>query len=75
MDKKIWIVIIVVILIILGSVYYFLKGPKTEAPSSEVNKGQVEAVVDNPLVDSIAKTNPFDVDINPIRGYKNPFSK
>jgi len=77
MDKKIVIFSLIVILAIIGAVYYFPKNNQSSSPAAENKQVETEKtlVEDNPLVSSIEKTNPFSVDINPIRGYKNPFTK
>ncbi|MFA6252289.1 MAG: hypothetical protein WCX74_02725 [Candidatus Paceibacterota bacterium] len=77
MDKKIVIFSLIVILAIIGAVYYFPKSNQSPNPIAENKQTETEKtlVEDNPLIGSIEKTNPFSVDINPIRGYKNPFSK
>lgn len=74
------IISIVVLVAIAGAVYYFVK-PKTspnegspQADASEaVKSGQVIEKVNN-TGNSVDKVNPFNVDVNPYQGYKNPFN-
>ncbi|MCK9578754.1 hypothetical protein M0R01_04690 [bacterium] len=67
------ILVLIFILLLAGIIYYY----KNNIPqTSDINKeNQIQEGGDSSLVSQISKTNPFTVDINPVRGYKNPFSK
>lgn len=61
---KIIISIIVVVLVIFGIYSFFGSGNKTSDSNSS---SMVSSGFDS--------KNPFDVNVNPLQGYKNPFSK
>lgn len=77
MNKKILILVLIFVLAIIVTAYYLPRNNQAQTSSSlNIPKEELaDNSADNPLVGSITKTNPFNVDINPMRGYKNPFSK
>ncbi|MFA6999776.1 MAG: hypothetical protein WC241_01535 [Candidatus Paceibacterota bacterium] len=66
--KKYIFIIIIIIIICLGAYFYFTKYSKKNIPSNLVNVSGEQAVATG-----VDKTNPFNVDVNPYQGYKNPF--
>jgi flagellar basal body-associated protein FliL len=78
MNKKILIIALILVLFLSGVTGYFLYGRQTDDSVnqellSQETKNDIRG--DNPLVGSIEKANPFNVDINPIKDYKNPFGQ
>jgi len=67
MKKKVSILIIIVIVLLLtiGAYYYFKSTPD--------NGNKIVEESQSSFVNSFQNTNPFDVDVNPYQGYKNPF--
>lgn len=69
MKKYTYIEIIIVILVAVGS-YFLIKVNKKKAIETPVTPPvQASTAVSG----GIEKTNPFNVDVNPYQGYKNPF--
>jgi len=69
MNKKI-IVSIVVVIVVLVSFFVY---KKVQAPSLKEQADVVNATAQSSVSTSVGKTNPFNVDVNPYQGYKNPF--
>jgi len=76
------IAIVVIVLIVLG--FWLFNKPKAKVlPDTQNNIALTEgekigaSVMDAGSVvgESVGKTNPFEVKVNPYDGYKNPFSK
>lgn len=71
------IIVLVVVLLIAGGVYFGNKSKEAGAP-----QGQVQSVADptlNPVGgqtvgEKIPETNPFKTQVNPYDSYKNPFN-
>lgn len=72
MKKNILIIsIIVVVLLVCAGVYYYLN--KNTSNISPDNSSNVAQSANDSVVSGVQKTNPFDVNVNPYQGYKNPF--
>lgn len=75
---KTGIIIVLVLILIGGGVYFFMTGgkipnigKKTEGPSLGE---QIYTQTKNPLEEKLPETNPFAVETNPIKAiYPNPF--
>ncbi len=70
MNKKI-IISIIVIVVVAGISFFVYK--KAQAPSLEDQSAVVNTQVQSSVGNGVEKTNPFNVDVNPYQGYKNPF--
>ena len=73
MNKKVLSIVFVVVLVALAICAYMAWGNKKGnnnigAPGSEFN------IMQNPL-EAMPETNPFEVKVDPMEGYKNPFSE
>jgi len=71
MNKKVTIIVLIIVVIIMSACLYYLKA---RAPSvtenvsnNTVEKGQSTVGAE------VGNTNPFNVDVSPYQGYKNPF--
>ena len=62
-------IVIIVLILIAGAIYYFLRPLTTVAPT--VAKDQAVESVST----AVEKTNPFGTNVDPYSGYKNPFTK
>lgn len=75
-SKTTQIIVVVVLIIIVALAYWwFAKRPVgTLIPvNSVVSQEAAQASAAKPFVET--KTNPFQADVNPIQGYKNPFNQ
>lgn len=80
MLKKILIALAILVVLVLAGYLFLSKkpvnknsGPVTDAP---IEPGTVYSKDVGGIVSSgVEKTNPFGAKINPLTGYKNPFSK
>lgn len=76
--KKIWIILAIVILLALagtGAWFWREKGPiKVNWNGGEDNVGAPPVPVIPPENRVFESGNPFEADVNPHRGYTNPFS-
>ena len=70
MNKKI--IISIIIIIVLAGVSIFMYR-KAQAPSPENQFEVLNTKAQSSVGSGIGKTNPFNVDMNPYQGYKNPF--
>ncbi|MFA6392581.1 MAG: hypothetical protein WCW54_00640 [Candidatus Paceibacterota bacterium] len=70
MKKYIFIIIVIIIVICLGVYLYFAKYSKKNTTSNLAN---VNVSGEQAVATGVDKTNPFNVDVNPYQGYKNPF--
>jgi flagellar basal body-associated protein FliL len=71
MNKKI--IISIVIVLILVAVYFFFFN-KAEAPATpEVKAVEASTQAQSSVSSGVQKTNPFNVNVSPYEGYKNPF--
>jgi uncharacterized protein YpmB len=74
MSKKIIVVIVIVLVIV--AVWYFLFPKKAVSPvNSAIGLGQDATAKAQDSLGSVDKANPFNVDVSPYSGYKNPFTK
>lgn len=69
MNKK----IIVLIVIIIVAVVSFFIYKKAQAPTLIEQAAVVNTQAQSAVGGGVGKTNPFNVDVNPYQGYKNPF--
>ncbi len=68
MNKNAYIIIIALaILAIAAGAFYYYKNNVVESALTAKEKA-----IDS-MTGAIGETNPFNVDINPLQGYKNPF--
>lgn len=69
MNKK----IIISILIVIVALVSFFVYKKAQAPSLVEQTTVINTNVQSSVSGGVEKTNPFNVDVNPYQGYKNPF--
>ena len=69
---KTLVIILVIILLICGGVYFFISIGKI--PKSQSLGEQIYTQTQNPIKVKVPQTNPFKVETNPIKAiYPNPF--
>jgi len=74
MSKKI-IIIIIVVLAVVAIWYFFFPRTVVSPASSAIGAGQEATAKAQDSLNSVGKVNPFNVDVSPYSGYKNPFTK
>jgi len=73
MDKKVLNIIIVLVLLAIAIFAYIQWGnKKTIQVNNEQGTQKFNGVIENPL-ENMPETNPFETEVNPMEGYKNPF--
>ena len=70
MNKKI--IISIVIIAIIAVVYFFVY-QKAQAPTPKDQAATVSTEAQASVSSGVDKANPFNVNVNPYQGYKNPF--
>lgn len=69
--KKI-VIYLVIIAVIAGAGFFFYQ-KKVQAPSTTEKAIEVGTQAQSSVSGGVDKANPFNVDVNPYEGYKNPF--
>jgi flagellar basal body-associated protein FliL len=72
MDKKVLNIVIAIIVIAIAVYAYMQLGNKKGGEDVNAPASQFDSVIDNPI-EAMPETNPFDTNVNPMEGYKNPF--
>ena len=67
MKKNLLIIVLIILALCVGVYFYLTKSSKTVTPASTAEKAA------SSLSTGVEKTNPFNVNVNPYQGYKNPF--
>lgn len=69
-------IIIAVIAIIAGAIYYFYTPEKVVAPEEPTLGEKMGTQLELNPVENLPETNPFEAETNPFKnGYKNPFKR
>jgi len=69
-SKKIVISILVVLVVAVISFFIY---KKAQAPSQYGQAAAINTEAQSSVASGVEKANPFNVDVNPYQGYKNPF--
>jgi len=74
MKKNIFITLIILIVIIICAIaYYYFNKPTVKTNIVPDNSSNIAQNANVSVASGVQKTNPFDVNVNPYQGYKNPF--
>ena len=66
------IILTVIVIVIIGVISFFVY-KKVQAPSLYGQAAAINTAAQSSVAGGVEKANPFNVDVSPYQGYKNPF--
>lgn len=76
MNKKVTIIALIIVLIIIGAYFYYASMKSSPSTINNVANGTTSPEVQkvqSAVSSGVSNANPFDVNVSPYQGYKNPF--